>query len=47
MKALKQVLNFSHFSQLYVELGICSSALLDWTTVPRSLAGLYGCHLYQ
>lgn len=47
MKALKQVLNFNHFSQLYLELGICSNALLDWTTIPQTLADLYVCRLYQ
>lgn len=47
MKALKQVLNFSHFSQLYLELGICSNAVLDWTTIPQSQADLYVCDLYQ
>lgn len=47
MKALKQVLNFSHFSQLYLELGICSTASLDWATIPQSLADLYVCHLDQ
>lgn len=47
MKALKQVLNFNHFSQLHLELGICSNALLDWTAIPQTLADLHVRCLYQ